>query len=162
MRPAADQPTARHRLTVQEAASRLGVTVDAIRGRIKRGTLSSDRDEDGTVYVLLDQDDQPGASHQPADDQLELVEVLQEQNDYLRRQLEVWQEEARRKDHIIAALAERIPAIEAPQDTASEATGAPETAPEESYSTHDAPPEGQGQQEPPQRRSWWREFFGLK
>lgn len=161
MRPAADQPTASHRLTVQEAASRLGVTVDAIRGRIKRGTLSSDRDEDGTVYVLLDHadqpDDQPGASHQPADDQLELVEVLQEQNDYLRRQLEVWQEEARRKDHIIAALAERIPAIEAPQDTVSEARESPETASEAPYSTH-APPEQQG---PPQRRSWWREFFGL-
>jgi DNA polymerase elongation subunit (family B) len=162
MRPAADQPTARHRLTVQEAASRLGVTVDAIRGRIKRGTLSSDRDEDGTVYVLLEHADQPddqlGASHQPADDQLELVEVLQEQNDYLRRQLEVWQEEARRKDHIIAALAERIPAIEAPQDTASEATGAAESDEDAPYGTSSQEAEDSLQRRP----SWWKRFFGLE
>jgi hypothetical protein len=46
-------------------------------------------------------------------------------------------------------------------ESRSEATGAPETASEEPYSTH-APPEGQGQQGPPRRRSWWREFFGLE
>lgn len=161
MRPADDQPTASHPLTVQEAASRLGVTVDAIRGRIKRGTLSSDRAEDGTVYVLLDHADQPSdqpeASHQPADDQLELVEVLQEQNDYLRQQLEVWQEEARRKDHIIAALAERIPAIEASQETTKEAT--------ESFVTpSESVQRGTGRDEAQSglgRRSWWRRFFGV-
>ncbi len=165
MRPADDHPITNRRLTVQEAASELGITVDAIRGRIKRGTLSSDRDADGTVYVLLEHTNQ-------SDDQPELVEVLQEQNDYLRRQLEVWQEEARRKDHIIAALAERIPAIEAPQDTTSAATGASETASEESYSTH-APPKpesplyGTSRQEAEdslqrRERSWWRRFFGLE
>jgi hypothetical protein len=127
MRPADDHPTASHRLTVQEAASRLGVTVDAVRGRLKRGTLSSQKDETGTVYVLLSEGDQPTGQPddqpRPAVDQPELVEVLQEQNDYLRRQLGVWQEEARRKDHIIAALAERSPAaIEAPQEAAPEAT----------------------------------------
>jgi hypothetical protein len=46
-------------------------------------------------------------------------------------------------------------------ESRSEATGAPETASEEPYSTH-APPEGPGQQDPPRRRSWWREFFGLE
>jgi hypothetical protein len=46
-------------------------------------------------------------------------------------------------------------------ESRSEATGAPETASEEPYSTH-TPPEGQGQQGPPRRRSWWREFFGLE
>ena len=48
-------------------------------------------------------------------------------------------------------------------ESRSEATGAPETSSEEPYSTH-AAPEGQGQQEPSQRRkrSWWREFFGLE
>ena len=161
MRPAADQPPVSHRLTVQEAASRLGVTVDAVRGRIKRGTLSSQKDEDGTVYVFLDEGDHPSgqsdAPPRPADDQPELVEVLQEQNDYLRRQLEVWQEEARRKDHIIAALAERIPAIEAPP----EATGAPEAAAEKA-GRGDVPPEGPGPQHPVERPSWWRKFFGLE
>ena len=59
MRPASDQPTASHRLTVQEAAFKLGVTVDAVRGRIKRGSLSSQKDETGTVYVFLSEGDQP-------------------------------------------------------------------------------------------------------
>jgi hypothetical protein len=162
MRPASDQPTASHRLTVQEAASTLGVTVDAVRGRIKRGTLSSQKDETGTVYVLLSEGDQPpGQSDdqsRPAADQPELVEVLQEQNDYLRRQLEVWQEEARRKDHIIAALAERIPAIEAPQEPAPEATESPVTA-SEGADRSDVYPEPH---HPVERPSWWRKFFGLE
>ena len=147
---------------MQEAASRLGVTVDAVRGRIKRGTLSSQKDEDGTVYVLLGEGDQPpgqsDAAPRPAADQPELVEVLQEQNEYLRLQLEVWQEEARRKDHIIAALAERIPAIEASQEAAAEATERPVTASESADRGvgRDEP------QKPSERRSWWREFFGLE
>jgi hypothetical protein len=131
-----------------------------VRGRIKRGTLSSQRDADGTVYVLLGEGDQPSGQSdgqsRPAGDQPELVEVLQEQNDYLRRQLEVWQEEARRKDHIIAALAERIPAIEAPP----EATGAPETASGESYGT--SPPQEAEDSLHRRKRSWWREFLGIE
>jgi hypothetical protein len=46
-------------------------------------------------------------------------------------------------------------------ESRSEATGAPETASDEPSRTH-TPPEGQGQQGPPRRRSWWREFFGLE
>jgi excisionase family DNA binding protein len=162
MRPADDQPTASHRLTVQEAASRLGVTVDAVRGRIKRGTLSSHKDEDGTVFVFLSNGDQPpdqsNDQPRPGADQPELVEVLQEQNDYLRRQLEVWQEEARRKDHIIAALTERIPELPAPAASSQEATGAPETA-SERQGRGDAPT---GAEHPVERPSWWRKFFGLE
>ena len=49
-------------------------------------------------------------------------------------------------------------------ESRSEATGALETSSEEPYSTTHAAPEGQGQQEPSQRRkrSWWRDFFGLE
>jgi hypothetical protein len=56
-----------------------------------------------------------------------LVESLQDQAGYLRREVEVWQEEARRKDHLLAAALERIPAIE---EASSEPRGSPETAPE--------------------------------
>ncbi len=45
----------RRRLTVAEAADVLGVTVDAIRSRVKRGTIAHVR-EGGRVYVLLDAD----------------------------------------------------------------------------------------------------------
>ena len=47
-------------------------------------------------------------------------------------------------------------------EASSETMGAPEAASEEPYSTHHDPSEGQGQQGPPQRRSWWREFFGVE
>jgi len=41
----------KRRLSVPEAAEALGVTVDAIRSRIKRGTIEHVR-EGGRVYVL--------------------------------------------------------------------------------------------------------------
>ena len=39
------------RLTVAEAADRLGITKEAVRKRIHRGTLHADKDADGTVRV---------------------------------------------------------------------------------------------------------------
>ena len=43
----------RRRLTVPQAAEALGVTVDAVRGRIRRGKLEAERDA-GAVYVWID------------------------------------------------------------------------------------------------------------
>ncbi len=42
----------RQRLTVPEAATVLGVTVDAVRGRIRRGKLEAEH-EGSTVYVFV-------------------------------------------------------------------------------------------------------------
>jgi excisionase family DNA binding protein len=39
------------RLTVQEAAEVLGTSVDAVRMRVRRGSLPSEKDSDGRVYV---------------------------------------------------------------------------------------------------------------
>src|SRR5215216_211385 len=47
-------PPSATRLTVQEAAEALGITVEAVRARIKRGKLRREKGEDGTVYVWLD------------------------------------------------------------------------------------------------------------
>ena len=58
------------------------------------------------------------------------------------------------RPNIIAALTERIPELE----TAQEPRKGHVTASEEGYKGT-APPE---QQEPSQRRSWWRAFFGLE
>ena len=41
------------RITVAKAAERLGITKEAVRKRISRGTLRSDRDPDGTVQVYV-------------------------------------------------------------------------------------------------------------
>lgn len=43
----------RRRLTVPAAAEALGVTVDAVRGRIHRGKLKAEHDADA-VYVWVD------------------------------------------------------------------------------------------------------------
>ena len=45
------------RLTVAEAAERLGITKEAVRKRIHRGTLRSDKDQDGTVRVYISPSD---------------------------------------------------------------------------------------------------------
>ncbi len=119
MRPAADQPPPSRRLTVAEAATALSITVDAVRGRIKRGSLESVKEEDGTVYVLVDERDQADGQSHLAADQSGLVEglrgqvdALQDQVSFLRSELVTRNEELRRKDHIIAALTERIPELE--------------------------------------------------
>src|ERR687890_671993 len=42
------------RLTVAQAADRLGITQDAVRKRIARGTIRHDKDHEGRIFVYLD------------------------------------------------------------------------------------------------------------
>ena len=157
--------TGRRRLTVAEASEALGVTVEAVRGRVKRGTLEHERDS-GTVYVLLSAD-QPATGQQPADDQLRpddregIVGELRDRIQYLERQVEEEREARRRADTILAQLsaataeqARTIRAIEAPQ----EAPEAAETAEEAPDRTEPRPTTG-GAQEGAQR-PWWRRLIG--
>jgi hypothetical protein len=154
-----DEPQANQRLTVAQAAVSLGITEGAVRSRIKRGTLPTVK-ESGTVYVVLvngtSEANQSTNTDEPSggpSDQSGLVESLQDQISYLRDQLEAEREAGRRKDHLLAAALERIPAIESPETRDS-----PETAPE-GEGRGDAPLE---QQEPVEQRSWWRRFFGIE
>jgi len=133
-------------VTVVEAAAILSITSDAVRSRLRRGTLRKDRGPDGEVLVVLDGDasatDRP--THQPTVATVALVEAL----------AALWQEEARRKDHLLAGALERIPALEEPSEPRASSVTVTETTDKST-----APPE---QQEPSQRRSWWRAFFGLE
>ena len=104
---------AKDRVTVQEAARRLGIKDDAIRKRIQRGTLKHDKDADGRVYVYLDathdaahdawrdttrdsaKDESKDMAHDTAEDGSKdtakdgaLVEALLDQVDYLRGVIE--------------------------------------------------------------------------
>src|SRR5215210_7148105 len=113
-----DEPQAKQRLTVAQAADALGITEGAVRSRIKRGTLPTVK-EGGTVYVVLDagtseanQSTNIGEPRGEPSDQSELVESLQDQISHLRGQLDAEREAGRRKDHLLAAAFERIPAIE--------------------------------------------------
>jgi excisionase family DNA binding protein len=48
------QDAAQDRVTIQEAAQRLGVKEDAVRKRIQRGSMRHEKAEDGRVYVWVD------------------------------------------------------------------------------------------------------------
>jgi hypothetical protein len=142
----------RDRVTVAEAAIRMGVKEQAIRKRIQRGTLAHDKDEDGRVHVYLDQEDgATGTGNGIYTGMDTLVQHLQEQIAYLRQEAEDWKEEARHKDTIIMSLTQRIPELEvsmesrAASDTAGEGTGKGMVPPEP--------------KKPSQRRSWLHRFF---
>ncbi len=114
----------RQRLTVPEAATVLGVTVDAVRGRIRWGKLASEHDENGTVYVWIDAPEANGpgqsptvegpeeASQGPSAEREELVESLLDQVKYMREQLAAEREANRENRRLLAAALERIPALE--------------------------------------------------
>ena len=137
----------RRRRTVAQAADQLGISVDAMRARVKRGTVATER-EGGRVYVLLDtaQDTAQDAPH--TDRTAELIATLQEQLQAERQA----HAEARR---IIAGLVERIPQLEAPPD----ATGSPQTGEEQQGRGEQPRPDAPGPQEGAQR-PWWRRVFG--
>jgi chromosome segregation ATPase len=127
--------TAGRWLDVNSAAEELGVSTDAVRKRISRGTLRSDR-KDGAVRVWLDDGGTKAGREAQVDDGA-LVEVLREQAEYLRGQLAEEREARRRADTIIAqltqanaTLAARVPELEAPQEHLQEHSEAAETVEE--------------------------------
>ena len=128
-----NRDAAQDRVTIQEAAQRLGVKEDAVRKRIQRGSMRHEKAKDGRVYVWVDaaQDtaqDGPETSRDEYRDtaQDERVEDLREQVAYLRRQLDEEREARRRADTILVQLsaanaeqARTIRAIEAPSSAES-------------------------------------------
>ena len=87
----ADTPSDISRLTVPEAAQALGISPEAVRNRLSRGTLKSVK-ESGTVYVLLETDrprhtgDIP--TDRPHDISRELLAELRDRVSFLERLLE--------------------------------------------------------------------------
>ncbi len=136
---------------MQEAADLLGTTVDGIRSRIKRGTLDSMK-VGGQVFVLLGPDQSPPSPglgetsprpDPPSHDGEALLAAKDETIHHLRLELDARNEELRRKDHILAGLIERVPALEVPTDGRDP--------------TPTSPDGREGGEEP---RSWWRRLFG--
>ena len=154
---------ARRKVTVQEAADRLDASVDAVRQRIKRGKLEraeADDPNDPKVYVWLDLDQTESRHKVEVEDEpanangVALVESLQAQVGHLLRELEIRNEELRRKDHLLAAAIERIPPqLEAPKTQngssgAAEGAGGPEPQSAARGTQEDA------------HVPWWRRMFG--
>jgi hypothetical protein len=107
-----DPTSNQQRLTVHDAGRRLGVSEDAVRMRVKRGTLSSDK-EGSRLYVLLDAEPTPEPTSDRTD---ELIEQLHARVASLEHQLGQERDANRENRRIIAALTSRIPAIEAPRE----------------------------------------------
>jgi excisionase family DNA binding protein len=149
-----DRDTAQDRVTIQEAAQRLGVKEDAIRKRIQRGSLRHEKTQEGRVFVWVDtaQD----AARDTTEDTYQDVSrdaVLAAKDETiaaLQEQLAQANERDRENRRIIAALTSRIPAIEAPREDA------PESA--EPRSGTDAPTEASGEAQAATERRWW-EFW---
>ena len=144
------------RLSVTEAAERLGVTRDAIHKRIRMGSIEHEQGADGRFYVYVDTS--TTAAHTSTDlsidDRTDLL--IAEMQDRIRSL-----EEANRENRrIIAALTQRIPAIEAPTEAPSEPQGAPEMAADEQQGRGGPLPDATSAQEPTERASWWRRIFG--
>jgi hypothetical protein len=143
------------RLTLRQAAARLGVSESAIRKRVERRTLRSDKGSDGRRYVYLDTgaDDMAdkGADASATGERTalisEMVEEMRTEVHYLRGQLHQELErrsaEAERYQQIVAALtaanaslSERLRELEPAQGTPTE--------PQEAAETVEEAPEGAG------------------
>jgi len=148
---------------VQDASEVLGVSVDAVRMRVRRGSLEAEKDPDGRVYVRLDIDEDNVKSERQVESS-DLVEDLRDQVAYLRDQLDrergARTEERRRHDTIIAQLMQRIPELEPAARTGAdqEPPDPPETAAAEPERV-DIGPATAGFQTSAQR-PWWRRWFG--
>jgi hypothetical protein len=138
---------------VGEAAQELGISTDAVRKRIARGSLRSDR-ENGSVRVRLD--DGRSEAGREAHSEV-LAESLRDQVGYLRSQLDIRTEELREHRRIIAALTQRIPELEAP--ASPEPPGGPERPAEGTVEPTSSEPVRETR-EGAERRPWWRRMFG--
>jgi excisionase family DNA binding protein len=169
------------RLSVAEAAERLGVTRDAIHKRISRGKIQHEQGDDGRYYVWVDTSTTGLDSSTDASSSESTVEVLREMIAAQERMMELTQEriafleqelerrgEAEERLHRIVAgltqtaaqLSARVPELEAAQRPEQPRQESPESR-SNSESTHVGQERAFADEESP-RRSWWRTFFGFE
>jgi excisionase family DNA binding protein len=113
------------RLSVGEAAERLGVTRDAIHKRISRGSIRHEKGEDGRLYVSVDttQTAADTSTDTSTDAREDPIDELRDRVRFLEGELERRGEEAARYQEIVgrlsianAQLSARLPELEAAQD----------------------------------------------
>lgn len=126
------------RLTVAQAARKLGVSPEAVRKRIKRGTIPFDHDDDGLTHVYVEVTNPTEPSPDAEGDTVTslLLESYRERVESLERSLAAEREAHSETRRIAAMLAARVPELEA--------------------ETKEDPPESTGGPETSARRSWWR------
>jgi hypothetical protein len=144
------------RLTIQEAARRLGISEGAVRKRVTRGTLEHDKEESGRVYVYLDTEGRRGV-----DDGQDggVVRESGALTSRLEGEVEFLRDQVRRQQEIIAQQAVTMRQLTAAaQEDPPEAAETVEEAPEGSEprsATGGAQEAAQGTE----TRPWWRRVF---
>ncbi len=131
------------RLSVKDAATRLGITSEAVRQRIRRKALRTERDTDGHLVVLLSPEDTEPNATSHADRSVseahrELVATLRAENERLWQELQTRDEEIRRRDVLLRDALDWRAALPSGQSTA----GTPDMHP----------------QQEPKKRGWWSRF----
>jgi hypothetical protein len=140
------------RLTIQEAARRLGISEGAVRKRVARDSLVNDKGEDGRVYVYLEAGGRrgvDGGQDEGVDPNSNaLISRLEGEVAFLRDQVQ-------RQQEIIAQQA-----VTMRQLTAASS----QEAPEEAETVEEAPDRAEprsatGGTQEGARRPWWRRMF---
>lgn len=155
------EPRTNHRLTVRQAAARLGITEGAVRSRIKRGTLRTEKVGDRVLVVLGDEPSgDPRRTTGEPSDRTRLVEVLEGEIAYLRRQLEEANVRDRENRRIIAAITSRIPELEAPRESPTPSAEASEGSEARSHAGGAQREATDAERPRVPRPPWWRRMFG--
>ncbi len=103
-------------VNLDAAADILGISKEAIRKRIQRGTLDAEKDSSGRWQVRLSETDRTTDQDNGQDkkdnvqDASGRIQAMQDEIIFLRKELE-------RKDQLMAMLMQRVPQIEAPKKT---------------------------------------------
>ncbi len=113
-----EQDNVRTASSLEEASALLGITPEAVRKRLKRGTLEGYKDKSGKWQVYIP-DKEPDSVRTKQDNvrtasrEIELLEAriedLQKHNDILTKALE-------RRDFIVAIQEQKILELEAPKE----------------------------------------------
>ena len=155
----------RRRVSVEDAARILGISENAVRKRIERGTLDSERDGD-TRYVLLDGDvprhatDIPKHANGMSDSMPNDIALMQSHLDSQKEQIEFLRRELERKDALLLNMTETLKALsplahDAPSGERESSSEAPKESTDTQPRTEE--PERETESSPP---SWWRRWFG--
>lgn len=154
--------TTGHKYSIPNAATLLGLTEEAVRQRVKRGTLDSVK-VGRKLFVLLDKH-QPVADHsEPANDTSsnlsQLTTRLENEVEFLRGELQIRANELAEMRRIVAALTSRIPELPSASESSpgshESVTGTPDTT--EATRTAASPVTSTEESE---NRSWWSRMFG--
>jgi hypothetical protein len=153
-------------LSVSETAARLGITPDAVRARLHRGTLVGEKRAGiwHVVFPMTPTEAGPTGTRQDATGTQQdtdrraidaLIARLETENAYLRQVLDAEIEARRRADHLVAGFLERMPELPTGEPSRQDASQSENLAPRSDETSGVRP-----SSVVPVWRRWWRRMTG--